>query len=66
MRLDLIFSMRDIYRSIRSTRIGKPVLVKDVKVSREKNISRWVDRENLIYVLDEIESKTMHKDKGDR
>ena len=66
MRLDLIFSMRDIYWLIRSTRIGELVLVKDVKVSKEKNISRWVDRENLIYVLDEIESKTMHKDKGDR
>ena len=36
----------------------------DVNVS--KDISRWVDRENLI-MLDEIESKTMHKDEeGDR
>ena len=38
----------------------------DIKVSKDKNISRWVDRENLI-MLDETESKTMHKDEeGDR
>ena len=37
-------------RSISSTRIGKPVLMMDIKVSKDKNISRWVDRENLIYV----------------
>ena len=36
-------------RSISSTRIGKPVLMMDVKVSKDKN-SRWVDQENLIYV----------------
>ena len=36
-------------RSISSTRIGKPVLMMDIKVSKDKN-SRWVDRENLIYV----------------
>ena len=36
----------------------------DVKLSKDKNISRWVDRENLIYV---IESKTVHKaEEGDR
>ena len=32
----------------------------DVKVSKDKNISRWVDRENLIW--NRIESKTVHKD----
>ena len=38
----------------------------DVKVSKVKNISRWVDGENLI-MLDEIESKTVHKDnEGDQ
>ena len=40
-------------RSISSTRIGKPVLMIDVslyEVSKDKNISRRVDRENLIYV----------------
>ena len=37
-------------RLISSTRIGKPVLMMDVKVSKEKN-SRWVDQENLIYVI---------------
>ena len=31
-------------------RICKPVLMMDVKVSSDKNISEWVDRENLIYV----------------
>ena len=30
------------------TRICKPVLMMDIKVSSDKNISRWVDRENLI------------------
>ena len=37
----------EFVRLISSTRIGKPVLMMDVKVSKEKNISRWVDRENL-------------------
>ena len=35
--------------SINSTKIGKPVLKIDVKVSKDKN-SGWVDGENLIYV----------------
>ena len=39
-----------------STRISKPVLMMDVKVCKDKNISRWVDQENL-----GIESKTVHK-----
>ena len=40
----------ELTRSISFTRIGKPILMMDVKVSKDKNISRWVDRENLIYV----------------
>ena len=53
-------------RSNSSTGIGKPVLMMDVKVCKDKHISRCVDRENLIYI-NEIESKTVHKDKeGDR
>ena len=36
--------------SISSTKIGKPVLMMDIKVSKDKNIRRWVDRQNLIYV----------------
>ena len=37
----------------------------EVKVSKDKYISRSVDQENLIY--DEIESNTMHKDEqGDQ
>ena len=51
-------------RSISSTRIGQPVLMMDVKVSKDKHIRRWVDWENS-FILDEIESKTMHKDKED-
>ena len=34
----------------------------DVEASKDKNINRWVDRENLIYMLDEIELKTVRKD----
>ena len=37
-------------RSINSTRIGKPFLMIDVKVSNDKYICRWVDQENFIYV----------------
>ena len=37
-------------RSISSTRIGKPVLMMEVKVSKDKNMTRWVAQENLIYV----------------
>ena len=39
--------MTELTRSISPTRIVKPVLM---LVSRDKNISRWVDWENLIYV----------------
>ena len=42
--------IEEFTRLISSTRIGKPVLMMDIKVSKNKNISRWVDRENLIYV----------------
>ena len=35
-------------RSISSTRIDKPVLMMDIKVSKDKN-SKWVDQETLIY-----------------
>ena len=37
-------------RSISSTRIGNPVLMIDVKVSKDKYVSRWTDQENLIHV----------------
>ena len=38
----------------------------DTKVSKDKHISRWADRDNLIY-FDEIALKTVHKDEdGDR
>ena len=37
-------------RSISSTRVGKPVLMMVVKISKDKNISKWVDQENLTYV----------------
>ena len=41
--------MTEFTRSISSTRIGWPVLMMDIKVSKDKHISRWVDRENIIY-----------------
>ena len=44
-----------------STKIGKPVLMMVVEVSKDKNISKWVDQETSS-MLGEIESKTMHKD----
>ena len=43
------FEITEFIRSISLTRIGKPVLTMDVKLSKDKH-SRWVDRENLIYV----------------
>ena len=36
-------------RSISSTRIGEPMLMVDVKVSKDKHISWWVYWKNLIY-----------------
>ena len=46
-RLGKVISDRKIIteftRSISSTRIDKPVLMMDTKVSKDKNISRWVD-----------------------
>ena len=35
----------------------------DVKVSKDKHISIWVGWENFIYVIDEIISNTVHKDR---
>ena len=35
--------------------------MRDIKVPKDKQISRWVDQENPM--LDEIESKTVHNDK---
>ena len=40
----------ELTRSTSSTRIGKPVVMMDVKVSKDKRISRRVDGQNLIYV----------------
>ena len=37
-------------RSISSPRIAKSVPMMDIKVSKDKYISRWVDGENLIYL----------------
>ena len=42
--------MTEFTRSISSTRIGKPVLMMHVKVSKDKHICRWVDQENLVCV----------------
>ena len=35
----------------------------DVKISKDKHISIWVGWENFIYVIDEITSNTVHKDR---
>ena len=43
-------TITEFTRSISSTKIGEPVFMMDVKISKDKNISRWIDRENLIYV----------------
>ena len=49
-------------RCISLTRTGYPVLMMDVKVPKDKYISRWIDWENLIYVRwNRI--KNVHKDK---
>ena len=49
-------------RSISSTRMRKPVFIyDDVKVSKDKHISRSADWETSS-MLDEIESKAVHKD----
>ena len=37
-------------RSSSFTKIGKPVLMMDVKFSKDKHICRWIDWENLVYV----------------
>ena len=37
-------------RSVSSNRIGKPVLMMDIKVSKDKKNSRWIDQEKLIYL----------------
>ena len=42
--------IREFTKSISSTRIGKPILMIDIKVCKYKYISRWVDWNNLIYV----------------
>ena len=42
--------MTDLTGSISTTRIGKPVLLMDVKASKDKQNKRWIDRENLIYI----------------
>ena len=43
------FEIAKFTRYTSSTRIGDPVLTTDIKVTKDKH-SRWVDRENLIYV----------------
>ena len=50
MWLEIKIIITEFIRLISSTRIGKPVLSMNVKVSKDKSISRWVDWENLIYV----------------
>ena len=51
----------EVTMSISSTGIGWSVLMMDVKVSKDKHISRWVEKTSSR--LDEIESRTVHDDK---
>ena len=46
----VIWERAEFIRFISSTRIGEPVLMMDVKVSKGKHICSWDDWENLIYV----------------
>ena len=46
-----LFEIRtEFTKSISYTRIAKPVLMMDIKVSKDKHITRWVDWEKFIYV----------------
>ena len=47
-------------RSISSTRIGKLVLMMDIKVSKNKTADGLIERTSSM--VDEIESETVHKD----
>ena len=52
-------------RLVSSTRIGKPVFMMDVKVSKDKNADALIERTSSM--LHEIELKTAHEDEeGDR
>ena len=48
-------------RSISTTRKGYSVLTMDVSVSKDKHISRW-SIEKTSAMLNEMKSKTVHKD----
>ena len=56
--------MTEFTRSISCTRIGYPVLMMDIKVSKDKHITKWVDQ-RASSMFDKTESKTMHKDEED-
>ena len=53
-------------RLISSAGIGKPVLKIYVKISKDKNISRWVDQENLIYIRWNRIKNHAQNEEGDR
>ena len=53
-------------RLISSAGIGKPVLKIYVKISKDKNISRWVDQENLIYIRWNRIKNRAQNEEGDR
>ena len=54
--------MTGFTRSISFTRIGKPVLIMGVKVSIDKTLADGLIKKTSS-LLDEIELKTLHKDK---
>ena len=43
-------NITEFTKSISSTRIGKLLVILDVKGTKDKHISRWVDQDILIYV----------------
>ena len=57
--------MTDCTRSIISTRIGQPVFMMDAKVFKANTADGLMERTSSM--LDEVESKTVHKDEeGDQ
>ena len=57
----------DFTRLISFTRMGKPVLMVDVKASKDKNTLAGGLIDGTSSMLDEMQqSKTVHKDEGDR
>ena len=65
MRITVWNLSRKVNHLSKVIRIGEPVLMMDVKVSKDKHISRWFDRENIIYVgLNRIKNHAQRRRRG--